>query len=319
MERTLSRCGTAVWQPQDVVIETVFFVPHAVLPDTVHARGNPQEVLDEFIAEVLVRGIVHGHLHAQLDHVLAKQGHPGRAVGLLQIAARGQGGAAIENPDVIEPEEAPFKDIFAEAILAVDPPGEVQHELVKRALEEVDVTRAAQGQLGLVQKEGGPGVDRRVDVAEVPLVGGDLAARVEVDLAQHEIELLLGKIRVHDGKGDGVEGQVPGGIPGILPFVWHRDDVIVHHVEPLAVADLARVAVERVGMVFLEPPVGIEVVVLLAPEHAGQGLSHDTGFVLAERWRRDGLVKGIRFSHSGGKEIIEGLAKGLSRSLPRCA
>ena len=39
---------------------------------------------------------------------------------------------------------------------------------------------------------------------------------------------------------------------------------------------------ERVGVVLLEPVVGVEGVVLLAPEHAGQRLAHDGGRVGGE-------------------------------------
>ena len=40
---------------------------------------------------------------------------------------------------------------------------------------------------------------------------------------------------------------------------------------------------ERVGVVLLQPLVGVEEVVLLAPEHAGQRLAHDVGRVRRDR------------------------------------
>ena len=44
--------------------------------------------------------------------------------------------AAVEDADVVEAEEAALEDVAALRVLAVDPPGEVQHQLVEHALEE---------------------------------------------------------------------------------------------------------------------------------------------------------------------------------------
>ena len=46
-------------------------------------------------------------------------------------------------------------------------------------------------------------------------------------------------------------------------------------------AGLAR-RLERVRAAFLQPPIHIVVVELLAPQHAGQGLTHDIGLVRRE-------------------------------------
>ena len=72
-----------------------------------------------------------GEFHGEFQHVLAEEGHPGRAVRLLQVAAGGQRGAAVEDADVVEAEEAALEDVLAEAVLAVHPPGEVQQQLVE--------------------------------------------------------------------------------------------------------------------------------------------------------------------------------------------
>ena len=123
-------------------------------------------------------------------------------------------------------------------------------------------------------------MDRRVDVAEVPLVRRQLAARVEVQLVQHQLELVLGEVDVDHRQRHGVEGEVPRRVPRVLPRVGHRDDVVVDHVEPAAVAHVAALAVaQRVHVVLLEPAVEVEVVVLLAPQHPGQRLAHHAGLV----------------------------------------
>ena len=60
------------------VEKAVLLIPHAAGPGMVHARGDPEEV----------------------------QRHPGRAIGLLEVAPGGQRRAAVEHPDIVEPEEA---------------------------------------------------------------------------------------------------------------------------------------------------------------------------------------------------------------------
>ena len=88
-------------------------------------------------------------------------------------------------------------------------------------------------------------MNRRVHVAEVPLVGWNLAARMEIVLAQHQLQLVLGEVGVDDRQRQRVEGEVPGRVPWVLPLVGHRDDVLVDHVEPVAVAELAAAVAER--------------------------------------------------------------------------
>src|SRR4051812_29971983 len=81
--------------------------------------------------------------------------------------------------------------------------------------------------------------------------------------------------------------QVPGGEPRVFPFVRHRDDVVADHVKPLAVADLAGRGPQRIDAMFLEPFIGIEKEVLLAPQHPGQRLPHYIGRIFADAGRCD--------------------------------
>ena len=86
-DRTFRRDGAAIRQAQHVVIETILLVPHAVVADLVQGHADPQEVLRELEHQVVVTGIVFGELERDLEHVLAEQGHPRGAVGLLEMAA----------------------------------------------------------------------------------------------------------------------------------------------------------------------------------------------------------------------------------------
>ena len=83
-------------------------------------------MLCELDDHVLVGAVVGSEFHRELGHVLTEERHPGRAVRLFQVAAGGQRGAAVEDANIVKPEEAAFEHVLAEAVLAVHPPGEVQ-------------------------------------------------------------------------------------------------------------------------------------------------------------------------------------------------
>ena len=133
---------------------------------------------------------------------------------------------------------------------------------------------------------------RRIDVAEVPLVGGNLPARVEIEAAQHQQQLLLGEIEIHQRQGNRVEGQIPGRIPRILPLVRHGDHVGVEHVEPFRVAHVVAGGFEqRMTLVLAQPLLQVEVVVLLAPQHSRQRLAVHPALIFVQRLRRNPLVE----------------------------
>src|SRR3974390_2217107 len=105
------------------------------------------------------------HLQGDLHHVLRAKSHPGGAVGLVQMTTGGQWGAAIEDPDVVQPEESALKHVATVEVLAVEPPHEVLHHLLEGLLEEPPVPHTGSPLLYLVHEVGGPGVYRWVDVA----------------------------------------------------------------------------------------------------------------------------------------------------------
>ena len=237
MERTFRRWAWPFGQLQHVVEEAVLLVPHAGVAARVDGRrGNRDEVLDELERHVRVGRVVHGQFNGDLEHVQAEERHPGRAVGLFEVTAGRQRRTAVKHADVVQAEESALEGVFARTILAIEPPGEVEQQLLKTALQPLDVALARARLFQAVGEDGGPGMHRRIHVAEVPFVGGDLAVRVQVVLTQHQIELLLAEIHVHQRERQDMEGEVPRGVPGILPFVRHGDDVGVVHVVPLRIA-----------------------------------------------------------------------------------
>ena len=90
----------------------------------------------------------------------------------------------------------------------------------------------------VVDAPDGPGVDRRVQVGELPLVGRDLAVGVLELLEQQDPELVLGELGVDQGEADALERQVPGREPGILPLVGHRHHPQRVEVPPVLIADV---------------------------------------------------------------------------------
>ena len=159
--------------------------------------------------------------------------------------------------------------------------------------------------LALVDPQRRPRGHRRVDVAEVPLVGRDLPARVQIARVQQQLDLLLGEVDVDQRQRRAVEGQVPGREPGVLPLVRHRDDVAGDHVEPADVADVGRVRVPGVDAVLAQPAVHVVGVVLLAPQQARERLAHDQRAVGAERRRDDRGVERVGLLDPRGEDRVE--------------
>src|SRR4029078_6158542 len=122
----------------------------------------------------------------------------------------------------------------------------VQQQLVKGALEPVEVRLTAR-LLESMGENGRPRVDRRINVAKVPLISGNLPARGDITLPEHKIELFLPEVRVDQRQREHVKREIPGCVPRILPLVWHRDDVAVVHVMPAIVPRCAAAWFEWIG------------------------------------------------------------------------
>ncbi len=313
----LQAARAAIGKPQDIVIESVLLVPHAVRPGGVHRPGDPQELLAVLGRHILVRRIARGQLDADFEHVLAVQRHPRRAVGLLEIAAGRQRRAAIEDADIVEAEKAALVEVLAEAVLAVRPPGEVQRQLGEGAGEE-RLIAPAHRLFRPVQEDRRPGMHRRIDVAEIPFIGGNLSGRMEVEALQQEIELLLGEVDIDDRERDGLKGEIPGGEPGIFPLVRHRDDMLVDHVRPVAVSHRRCARFPRIDAMFLEPFRDIEEIVLLAPQHPGQGLPHHVRGVSADTGGRQMAVERVGLALAlcqDSGEAVERIAEQIRRRI----
>ncbi len=228
----------AVGRDYQVLEEAGLGIPqrNAAVGMTADGIGDGQELLVGLDGDVLVVRILSREFERHNRHVEREHRHPAGGVGLLQAVAGRQRLRAVEDRDVVETEEAALEDVVAVGVLAVDPPGVVEQQLVEDALEKTAIGGSPLHPLGAKHLERAQRMDWRVDVGEVPLVGRNLAVGVEVDLLQHQLDLVLGEIHIDEGQGGAVKRQIPGGEPRVLPAVRHRDDVGGLEVLPLPIA-----------------------------------------------------------------------------------
>src|SRR5580658_1769401 len=113
------------------------------------------------------------------------------------MAAGGERRGTVENSDVIETEKTTLKDVHAVGVFAIDPPGEVEKQLVKDLFEEPTVCHAANAALNLINAPSGPGVNGRIHVAESPFIGRQLPIGMHVPFAEKQDQLLLRIVGIH--------------------------------------------------------------------------------------------------------------------------
>ena len=95
-------------------------------------------MLEEFTGQVLVDRFFARQLEGDREHRAAVKRHPRRSVGLIEDGAVGKLLVAIEDADVVQPKEPAAEDVAAGHVFSIHPPGEIDDELLKRALEERD-------------------------------------------------------------------------------------------------------------------------------------------------------------------------------------
>jgi hypothetical protein len=89
---------------------------------------------------------------------------------------------AVEHRNVVQTEKAALEHVIAVAVLAVDPPGVIQQQLVKHPLKKAEIALAALHPFGPERLERAHRMNRRIDIAERPFIGGNLAVGMQVAL-----------------------------------------------------------------------------------------------------------------------------------------
>ena len=131
---------------QHVIKKAVLLVPQAkaVIAQMVHGAGNVDEVLPEFAGDILDTSGRPPQVPARWPAYRASTWPSNWCRQIARdVSAGRQKRAAIEDANVIQPQEAALKDVPAFGVFAVDPPGKVQQQLVKNAFEKCVVARAA--------------------------------------------------------------------------------------------------------------------------------------------------------------------------------
>ncbi len=302
----------AVRQVQDVVEEPVFAVPELdfLAADVVHRAADVDEMLEELAGDVFVGAVVAGQFERDRQHIQAVHTHPAGRIRLFDVAAGRQRRAPVENPDVIEAEKPALKDVLALGVFAIHPPGKIQQQFVKNAFQKPPIADAVPLLVDLINAPGRPGMDRGIHVAECPFIGRNLTVGVHIPFAQHEDELLLGERRVHQRERDAMKREIPGGIPGILPLIRHRDDIGVIEMRPIRVP--AVVTFTRGGLpcrIALEPSIHIVVIELFAPKQSGKGLPLYAARVFRQMGRGKAVVELVRFTNARRKDGLEVLLR----------
>src|SRR5439155_18987148 len=126
-----------------VVIKSVELVPESRAAQGIHGVGDGDKVLEELGSDVLITRVFLGELQGHCQHGGAVKGHPGGAIGLLQMAAGRQRLGAIEDADVVQTQESAGEKMFALDVLAIDPPGEINQKFLKNAGQEKAIALAS--------------------------------------------------------------------------------------------------------------------------------------------------------------------------------
>src|SRR5438876_8914005 len=134
--------------------------------------------------------------------VEAEHAHPAGRIALLEVGAVRKHRAAIEHADVVEAKETALENVVIFGVLPIYPPGESEQHFVENGFQERAIAFAVLFALNLENAPGRPRQHRRIDVAEVPFVSGDLSIWVLIPFAHDELELLLGETGIDQGKRD---------------------------------------------------------------------------------------------------------------------
>src|SRR6516162_2425212 len=169
-----------------ILEETCVRIPqrYAAIDMSGDGVGDRQELRKRLDGDALVIGIFGRQLEGHHRHVERKHRHPAGGVRLLHAEARRQRLRAVENGDVVETEKATLEDVVPVPVLAVDPPGVIQQQLLEDPVQEMKVSSAALYPFGPEDLERGRRVNRRIYVTESPFISRDLTVRMQIPLAQ---------------------------------------------------------------------------------------------------------------------------------------
>src|SRR6516162_232128 len=92
---------------EHVVVEAVFFVPqfNAFSTSVIHSVRYVDEVLEELAGDTFIGWILPREFQRNGQHVQAIHAHPTGSVRLLEMPTGRKGRGAIEDPNIVKPQE----------------------------------------------------------------------------------------------------------------------------------------------------------------------------------------------------------------------
>src|SRR5205085_9538133 len=101
--------------------------------------------------------------------------------------------------NVVQPQKAALENVLALRVLAVEPPGKVEQQLMEDALQEHAIREAGLLAVDFVDLPCCPGMNRWVDIVKRPFKSRELAIGMHVPLPQQQVDLTLGKRAIDQG------------------------------------------------------------------------------------------------------------------------
>ena len=117
-------------------------------------------------------------------------------------------------------------------------------------------------------------------------------------------QLIFSKFRINHRKTHTMERQIPSRIPRIFPLVWHRYNVLIMKMFPIAVSYKAFSLDGEIRVAF-HPFSNVVMIELFVPKQACKSLSLNIFFILILNIFLDVRIEVIRFLFSSGNNFIK--------------
>ena len=128
-------------------------------------------MLKEFNGHVFVNGIIKCKFHGNPHHIERKHRHPTCTVRLFQVVTVFKLHVSVECANIIESQKTSAKYVVSLFVFTVYPPGKIEKQFLKNTFKERNVGLPIYFFINLINAEGRPGMNRRINVAEVPFIG----------------------------------------------------------------------------------------------------------------------------------------------------
>src|ERR1700756_2317001 len=112
---------------EHVIVEAVLLIPelNAFAATVVHCVSNVHEMLEELAGYAFIGWVFPRKFESDRQHVQTIHAHPARAVRLFEMPAGRKGCGAIEDTNIVKPQEATLKNVHALGVFPIHPPGEI--------------------------------------------------------------------------------------------------------------------------------------------------------------------------------------------------